>query len=82
MCPTVMPCPTPSRRRWTAPLIWSSSCWNRYTHRDRQPKQEVDGHDLRAALDAVLEGNAVSESQKASIGCNIKWRPGNEPDYF
>ena len=36
----------------------------------------------RAALDAVLGGEPVAESQKASIGCNIKWRPGNEPDYF
>jgi thiol-disulfide isomerase/thioredoxin len=42
----------------------------------------VDGRDLRAALDAVLGGRPVSDSQKASIGCNIKWRRGNEPDYF
>jgi len=42
----------------------------------------VDGRDLRAALDAVLSGKPVSGSQKASIGCNIKWRPGNAPDYF
>ena len=42
----------------------------------------VDGADLRAALDATLDGTAVSETQTPSIGCNIKWRPGNEPDYF
>jgi len=41
----------------------------------------VDGRDLRAALDAVLSGTPVSEQQKPSIGCNIKWKPGNEPDY-
>ncbi|MBT8099331.1 MAG: thioredoxin family protein [Gammaproteobacteria bacterium] len=42
----------------------------------------VDGRDLRAALDAVLAGEAVSTEQKPSIGCNIKWQPGNAPDYF
>jgi peroxiredoxin len=41
-----------------------------------------DGGDLRAALDAVLAGRPVPEDQKPSMGCNIKWRPGNEPDYF
>jgi peroxiredoxin len=42
----------------------------------------VTGKDLRAALDAVLAGNFVSSDQKPSIGCNIKWKSGNEPDYF
>jgi thiol-disulfide isomerase/thioredoxin len=42
----------------------------------------VTGRDLRAALDAVLSGKPVSPDQKASIGCNIKWKSGNEPDYF
>jgi peroxiredoxin len=42
----------------------------------------VTGVDLRAALDAVLAGRAPPEKQIPSIGCNIKWRPGNEPDYF
>lgn len=42
----------------------------------------VDGRDLRAALEAVLSGEPVADAQKASIGCNIKWRPGNAPDYF
>lgn len=41
----------------------------------------VTGADLTAALDAVLEGKRVSETQKPSIGCNIKWKPGNEPEY-
>ena len=39
-----------------------------------------DGADLRAALDAVLEDRPIPSEQKASMGCNIKWRPGNEPD--
>jgi peroxiredoxin len=42
----------------------------------------VTGKDLRAALDAVLAGKKPSENQRPSIGCNIKWIPGNEPDYF
>jgi len=42
----------------------------------------VTGKDLRAALDAVLAGQKVPEPQKPSIGCNIKWKPGSEPDYF
>ena len=42
----------------------------------------VTGKDLRLALDALLAGKPVSPSQKPSIGCNIKWKPGNEPDYF
>ncbi len=42
----------------------------------------VTGSDLRAAIDAVLAGEPVREDQKASIGCNIKWRRGNEPSYF
>ena len=42
----------------------------------------VDGEDLRRALEAVLSGRPVPEDQVPSIGCNIKWKPGNEPDYF
>ena len=41
----------------------------------------VTGKDLRAALDAVLTGKNTSEFQVPSIGCNIKWKAGNEPDY-
>jgi len=40
-----------------------------------------DGKDLRAALDAVLGGTAVTDDQKPSMGCNIKWKAGNAPDY-
>jgi len=40
-----------------------------------------DGRDLRAALDAVLVGHPVASAQKPSLGCNIKWRAGNEPSY-
>ncbi len=42
----------------------------------------VTGRDLRAALDAVLAGQPVSEQQTPSIGCNIKWTAGKEPEYF
>ncbi len=41
----------------------------------------VTGKDLRAALDAVLAGKWPSTSQSPSMGCNIKWKHGNEPDY-
>ena len=43
--------------------------------------EPVDGHDLRQALDATLAGTAPAGDQKASIGCNIKWKPGNAPAY-
>jgi peroxiredoxin len=42
----------------------------------------VTGADLRAALDAILAEKPVPEEQKPSMGCNIKWKAGNEPDYF
>ncbi len=42
----------------------------------------VSGQDLRAALDATLDARPPIASQKPSIGCNIKWRPDNEPEYF
>ncbi|MBI3330835.1 MAG: thioredoxin family protein [Candidatus Omnitrophica bacterium] len=45
-------------------------------------KKPVTGNDLRAAIDAVLAGKPVNPDQKPSVGCNIKWRRGNEPDYF
>lgn len=44
--------------------------------------QPVTGADLRGAIAAVLAGATVSPDQKPSIGCNIKWKPGNEPSYF
>jgi peroxiredoxin len=51
---------------------------------DSRPKNNipVTGKDLRAALDAVLKDQPVSAEQRPGIGCNIKWKPGNEPDYF
>lgn len=42
----------------------------------------VTGSDLRAALDDVLAGRAPSADQRPSMGCNIKWKRGNEPQYF
>ena len=42
----------------------------------------ITGADLSAACDAMLAGRPVSEKQKASIGCNIKWRSDNAPAYF
>jgi len=41
----------------------------------------VTGKDLRAALDAVLAGRSVSPDQKPSLGCNIKWKEKNAPEY-
>ncbi len=41
----------------------------------------VTGSDLRAAIDATLAGRAAASQQKPSIGCNIKWKPGNAPSY-
>lgn len=42
----------------------------------------ITGGDLRAALDAVLDGRPVSERQVPSVGCSIKWKAGNAPSYF
>ncbi|QNN25071.1 thioredoxin family protein [Planctomycetales bacterium ZRK34] len=44
--------------------------------------QGVTGKDLRAAADAALAGDPPLETQYPSAGCNIKWKPGNEPGYF
>ena len=44
-------------------------------------KKPVTGRDLRAAIDAVLAATAVDANQTASIGCSIKWKPGNAPPY-
>ena len=43
--------------------------------------QPVTGRDLRAALDALLASQPVPAIQKPSLGCNIKWKPGNAPVY-
>ena len=42
----------------------------------------VTGKDLRVALEAVLAGQPVPGTQRPSIGCNIKWKPGNEPEWW
>ena len=42
----------------------------------------VTGESLRAAVDAVLAGDPVTDDQRPSLGCSIKWKPGNEPFYF
>jgi len=49
-----------------------------------RPKNDVPvtGADLRAAADAVLSGKPAPETQRPSMGCNIKWSPGNAPAYF
>lgn len=51
---------------------------------DSRPKNDlpVTGKDLREALDRALSGKPPLEEQRPGIGCNIKWRAGNEPDYF
>jgi peroxiredoxin len=51
---------------------------------DSRPRNNkpVTGADIRAALEAVLAGREVSSRQMPSIGCNIKWRPGNAPTYY
>jgi peroxiredoxin len=42
----------------------------------------VTGKDLRSAMDALLADRQINPEQRPSIGCNIKWRAGNEPSYF
>ena len=42
----------------------------------------VTGESLRSALDNLLAGQPIDELQKPAMGCNIKWKPGQEPDYF
>ncbi len=51
---------------------------------DSRPRNEepVTGGDLRAACDALLKGKPIDPEQIPSLGCNVKWKPGNEPDYF
>ena len=50
---------------------------------DSRPEsgRPVTGADLRAAVDALLSGRPLEPDQTPGIGCNIKWKPGNEPDY-
>jgi peroxiredoxin len=51
---------------------------------DSRPKSDVPvtGKDLKAAIEALLAGTPISPDQRPSMGCNIKWAKGNEPDYF
>ncbi len=42
----------------------------------------IDGADLKAASEALLSNSLISERQTPSMGCNIKWRAGNEPVYY
>ena len=42
----------------------------------------VTGSDLKAATDSLLEGRPIPDEHHPSVGCNIKWKPGNAPDYF
>ncbi|HHM04269.1 MAG TPA: thioredoxin family protein [Gammaproteobacteria bacterium] len=51
---------------------------------DARPGNDVPvtGRDLRAAAAALLAGQHIDTDQKPSLGCNIKWKPGQEPDYF
>jgi len=41
--------------------------------------EPVDGQDLRRVLEALLSDHPIPSPQKPSLGCNIKWKPGNEP---
>ena len=51
---------------------------------DSRPGKDlpVTGADLREAIEALLAGRPVSDDQVPSMGCNIKWKAGNEPEYF
>ena len=51
---------------------------------DSRPKSDIPitGKDLRRAIEAVLNDEEVDQNQRASLGCNIKWKTGNEPNYF
>ncbi len=51
---------------------------------DSTPKNDrpITGAELRGAVDALLAGSPPPEPQYPSVGCNIKWHPGNEPSYF
>lgn len=51
---------------------------------DSRPKTDkpLTGKDLRDALECILAGKVVSSEQRPSIGCNIKWKEGSEPEYF
>jgi len=48
---------------------------------DSRPGNDVavTGKDIQFAVDSLLDGRDVPQNQKPSVGCNIKWKPGNEP---
>lgn len=52
------------------------------TRPQQTPPQKAHGGDLRRAVEAVAAGKPAPEPQRASVGCNIKWKPGNAPEYF
>ncbi|MEX0741209.1 MAG: thioredoxin family protein, partial [Phycisphaeraceae bacterium] len=52
------------------------------TRPKQDPPQKPTGDDLRQAIQAVLKGEPAPQPQRPSLGCNIKWKPGNEPRYF
>ena len=70
------------------PDFFLFDCDNKLVYRgqldDSRPSTDVPvtGKDLRSAIDAVLQNRKLDFEQKPSIGCNIKWKPGNEPEYF
>lgn len=45
-------------------------------------KVPITGEDLQTAIDQLIQGQDITVDQKPSMGCNIKWKPGSEPDYF
>ncbi|MGK7939279.1 MAG: thioredoxin family protein [Crocosphaera sp.] len=51
---------------------------------DSRPGNDIPitGVDLKAAIESVLIERTIDNQQKPSIGCNIKWKAGNEPPYF
>jgi peroxiredoxin len=51
---------------------------------DSRPGNDVPvtGHDLRQAIEALVAGRSPVAEQRPSIGCNIKWKTGNEPEFF
>lgn len=51
---------------------------------DSRPGNNIPltGKDLKSAIDAVLNDKPIDLNQKPSMGCSIKWKPGNEPEYF
>ena len=52
------------------------------TRPKQDPPQKPTGADLRRAIEALLAGEPAPEPQRPSLGCNIKWKPGNAPRYF